>query len=279
MTLSPEDIRKFIKTLKDISDYDLTEYSEKSITRRIEKIITDNDTNLKDIVVKMQMDSSFTEKILKDITVNTTELFRDPKIWHILRYNVLPNYKDKESINIWHAGCSSGQEVYSMLILLNELELFEKATIYGTDINTDILQKAKKGVYKYKFNLEYLDNFNKVIRENPYNLDDYNDVPYSKYMNINKTHDKITMLPFLTKKPIFVKHDLVKDGNVFNKKFDLIVCRNVLIYFNSKLQDKVFDMFYNSLQNKGYLIIGLHESILGQMSEKFIKNGTIYQKK
>lgn len=279
MTVSAEEVLEFTRTLKEISSYDLTDYSEKSITRRVEKVVTDNNMSVTNILNKMRIDSNFLEKIVKNITVNTTEMFRDPKIWHTLRYSILPKYKDSTEISIWHAGCSSGQEVYSMLILLNELDMFEKTSVIGTDINTDILHEAEQGVYKYRFNLEYLDNFNKVIRENPFNLEDYKDIPYSKYMDINKTNDKITMLPFLLNKPKYFKHDLVKDGNIFDKKFDFIICRNVLIYFNTRLQDKVFEMFYNSLNEDGFLIIGMHESIMGHMSDKFIKNGTIYQKK
>ncbi len=279
MPVSSEDVLLFVKTLNEISNYDFTDYSDKSITRRIEKVVSDNGLDIKSLIDRINKDSMFLEKIIRDITVNTTELFRDPKIWHILRYNILPKFKEKKSLSIWHAGCSAGQEVYSMLMLLNELDMFDKATVYGTDINTDIIEDAKKGVYKYRFNLDYLDNFNKIIRENPFNLDEYRDIPYSKYMNINKIQDKISILPFLTEKPEFSKHDLVKEDNIFNTKFDFIICRNVLIYFNTRLQDRIFEMFYNSLKEGAYLVIGLHESILGSISEKFIKNGTIYQKK
>lgn len=279
MEVSNEDVTYFINNLNSISEYDFTSYSEKSITRRIEKVVTDNNMDVKALIEKMKKNRDFLAKIVKDITVNTTELFRDPKIWHTIKYSILPEYKDKEELKIWHAGSSSGQEIYSMLILLNEMNLLEKSTIYGTDINEDMVAEARKGVYKYRFNLDYLDNFNKVIRENPYNIDDHNNVPYEKYMDINKSQDTIRILPFILQKPEFRVHDLVKDGNIFNIEFDIVICRNVLIYFNNNLQNKVFDMFYKSLKTGGYLILGLHESMLGPIAEKFDKKGLVYQKK
>lgn len=279
MEISAEDVLLFVKELNEFSAYDLTDYSDKSITRRIEKIVNDNNMGVADIIERMKKSSDFLEKIVRDITVNTTEMFRDPKVWHTLRYTVLPRYKDADKLSIWHAGCSSGQELYSMLILLNEMNLFEKTEITGTDINIQMLEEARKAVYKYRFNLDYLDNFNKVIRENPFNLEEYYDVPYEKYMNINKAQDTISILPFLTRKPEFHKHDLVKDGNIFGKKFDLIICRNVLIYFNSRLQNRVFDLFHKSLNDDGCLVIGLHESILGPVAEKYNKKGLVYLKK
>ncbi|MFH2142703.1 MAG: CheR family methyltransferase [Bacteroidota bacterium] len=279
MEISSEDVSYFIEKLNRISEYDFTSYSEKSITRRIEKVVTDNNMDAKSLIDKMEKSRDFLIKIVKDITVNTTELFRDPKIWHTIRYSILPVYKNKEKISIWHAGSSSGQEIYSMLILLYEMELFDKSDIYGTDINEDMVIEARKGIYKYRFNLDYLDNFNKVIRENPYNIDEYKDVPYEKYLEINKSNDTIKVLPFLLNKPEFRVHDLVKDRNIFNTEFDIIICRNVLIYFNNNLQNKVFDLFHKSLRPGGYLILGLHESMLGPISDKFDKKGLIYQKK
>jgi chemotaxis protein methyltransferase CheR len=117
------------------------------------------------------------------------------------------------------------------------------------------------------------------MRENPYNIEEQYDVPYSKYLNIDKIRDTISVKKFLLLKPVFLKHDLVKDGNIFNVLFDLIVCRNVLIYFNNALQNKVFDLFWHCLVPGGYLVIGLHESIMGPMTAKFEKKGLLYEKR
>jgi len=165
-----------------------------------------------------------------------------------------------------------------MLILLNELGLFDNAKILATDINPDVLNQAAKGNYKYRFNIGYLDNFDKVIRENPYNFDEYYDVPYEKYFDINKTKDAIQMNQFLIDKPFFRRHDLVMDGNLMFAKFDIILCRNVIIYFNYDLQNKVFNLYHESLFQDGILILGMHETILGPYASKFEKKGLYYKK-
>lgn len=279
MTITNQDLLLFINGLKSSSNYDFSEYSDKSLKRRLAKVLVDYKIDLNALLLQLKTNPTFLEQVVKDITVNTTELFRDPNIWQILKYNILPKFKNNQNINIWHAGCSTGQEVYSLLILLKELDLFDKAKVYGTDINSDVLQVAKKGAYKYRFNINYLDNFDKAIKENPYNYEEYHDIPYEKYFTIDKAKDTIRMNQFLLDKPIFKKHDLVRDGNIFYVKFDLILCRNVIIYFNYELQNKVFDLFYNNIYPGGYLVLGMHESILGPFSSRFDKMGQFYQKK
>lgn len=277
--LNNEDIQRFITALKMYSSYDFTNYSERSFARRVEKILIDNDLNISQLCIKVGKDKDFLEKVVRDITVNTTELFRDIQMWITLKYQILPKLKENKSIFIWHAGCSSGQEVYSMLILLNELGMFEQAKVFASDINTDMLEIAKKGVYKYRFNLGYLDNFDKVIKQNPYNYEDTKEVSYDNYFDIDKAKDTITMKPFLRDKIVLRKHDLVNDGNIFYSKFDLILCRNVIIYFNNKLQSRVINLFSNSLYRDGYLVLGAHESILDPMINDFERTKGFYRKK
>jgi len=279
MQVNDQDLQYFINTIKSVSKYDFSEYSEKSLKRRLQKILEDYNLDIISLLTTLRLDKDFLEKVVKEITVNTTELFRDPPVWHLLRSRILPRFKNNKTINIWHAGCSTGQEVYSMLILLNEMGMLEKAKIFATDINSDVLDVAKQGVYKYRFNLGYLDNFDKVIKENPLNFEEYNDVPYEKYFDIDKVRDTITMKKPLTELPIFRKHDLVVDGNLFFAKFDLILCRNVIIYFNYSLQNKVFELFHNNLYSKGVLLLGMHETILGPWSSRFERLGQAYIKK
>ncbi|NOZ47949.1 MAG: protein-glutamate O-methyltransferase CheR [Chlorobi bacterium] len=277
--VSLQDISKLIATIKSVSRYDFEDYSEKSFQRRVEKILMDNRINVTALIEKIKTNKDFLEKVVKDITVNTTELFRDPEIWTTLKHRILPRYKNNKSIFIWHSGCSSGQEVYSMLILLNEMGLFDKAKVFATDLNTDMLELAKKGVFRYRFNLGYFDNFDKVLRENPYNFEEKIDVPYSKYFDIDKAKDSITMKQFLRDKPIYRKHDLVNDKNIFYSKFDIIFCRNVIIYFNNKLQNKIIELFSNNLYKDGYLVLGAHESILGPVANSFERTKGLYKKK
>lgn len=279
MVLTDQEVNFFINTLKSVSNYDFSEYSEKSLKRRLQKILIDNNMDLVTLINKLKTNKDFLEKTVKDVTVNTTELFRDPQIWQTLKYRILPKFSENKNINIWHAGCSTGQEVYSMMILLNEMDLLDKAKIFASDLNTDALEAAKKGIYKYRFNIGYLDNFDKVIKENPFNYDEYNDVPYSKYFKIDKVTDTISMNEFLKKKPIFRQHDLVKGGNLYFAKFDLILCRNVIIYFKYSLQNKVFKLFHEHLYTNGYLVLGMHETMLGEITSKFDKKGQAYRKK
>ncbi|MBN1116038.1 MAG: hypothetical protein JXA77_02460 [Bacteroidales bacterium] len=278
MTITEQDYQLFLFALKSSSKYDFSEYSEKSLKRRLLKVLTDNKLNITALVNKIKNDQIFVEKVIKEITVNTTELFRDPQVWHAIRYAVLPKLKNNSVINIWHAGCSTGQEVYSMMIVLNELDLLDKAKIYATDLNTDVMEHAHKGEYKYRFNIGYLDNFDKVIKENPYNYEEYYDIPYDKYFKIDKATDTIKMNDFLREKPVYKKHDLVKDGNPMYVKFDIVFCRNVIIYFNYNLQNKVFDLFHRNLYDNSALILGMHETILGAYSVKFQKKGHVYYK-
>lgn len=279
MVLTDQEVNYFINTIKGVSSYDFSEYSEKSLKRRLQKILIDNNMDLVALINKLKTDKPFLEKIVKDVTVNTTELFRDPQIWQTLRYRILPKFSENKNINIWHAGCSTGQEVYSMMILLNEMGMLDKAKIFASDLNTDALEAAKKGVYKYRFNIGYLDNFDKVIKENPYNYDEYNDVPYDKYFKIDKVTDSITIHEFLRKRPIFRQHDLVQGGNLYFAKFDLILCRNVIIYFKYSLQNKVFKLFHDHLYTNGYLVLGMHETMLGEITSKFDKKGQAYRRK
>lgn len=279
MNVSDGELVSFIGTLRESGGYDLSEYSDKSLKRRLQKVLDDSKLPFNTFLSNIKSDRTFAEKVLKDITVNTTELFRDPQMWQLLRHRILPRFKANKTINIWHAGCSTGQEVYSMIILLNEMGLLEKAKIVATDINSDVLDAARKGQYKYRFNIAYLDNFDQVMRQNPFNYDDVYDVPYEKYFEIDKLKDTITIKKEYTEIPFFRKHDLVKDGNFVYAKFDIIFCRNVIIYFNNSLQNKVFSLFHQNLYPKGCLILGAHEAILGPWAPRFEKNGSFYTKK
>jgi len=279
MVVTNEDVIRFIATIKMSSTYDFTDYSDRSFKRRIEKLLVDNHMDINQLSLKVSKDKDFLEKVVRDITVNTTELFRDPEMWTTLKYQILPKLKKNKSIFIWHAGCSSGQEIYSMLILLNELEMLDQAKVFASDINSEMLETAKNGQYKYRFNLGYFDNFDKVLKENPFNYEQPIAVDYEKYFDIDKVKDTITMKQFLREKAVYRKHDLVKDGNIFYSKFDIIFCRNVIIYFNNKLQNKVIELFSNSLYRDGHLILGAHESILGTVANNFDRTKGFYKKK
>ncbi len=262
----------FLETISERSNYDFREYSVNSLTRRLNKILSDFHISVNEMKDRILSDPDFLEDVIKRITVNTTELFRDPEVWIYLYESVLPTFGELKSISVWHPGCSTGQEVYSMMILLNELNMLERSRIHASDLNTDVLEIASKGEFKYRFNKEFLIQFEKVV--NP--PESKSPVKYEKYFSINEKEDMIKMKPFLTSKPIYRKMDLVKDPNLFRSRYDLIICRNVIIYFNYELQNKVFRLFHENLNDNGFLLLGLHESIIGPYTSLFNKKGFVY---
>lgn len=276
-----EDLEKLVFEFKRLYGFDFSEYAEQSFKRRIEHIlVTYNLPDVDTLLYKVRKDKQTFQKCLNDITVNTTELFRDTNVWNNLRRNVLPQFKNRTHINIWHAGCSSGEEVYSMLILLNELDMLEKAKVFATDINTNILERAKTGVFNSKLHHTYFDNFDRVIKVNPLNFEETIDVPYSKYFETDPDSKTFKVRDFLRDKVTFKYHNLVNDDIFY--KFDFVFCRNVIIYFNTELQNKVVSLFHESLFNDGILLVGAHENItylpVGNKFEPKIMKGLYFKK-
>lgn len=227
---------------------DLENYAQASLERRIERFLNIYPhAGLKELTARLIGDARFFDVFITEITVNTTEMFRDPDCWKLLREQVIPGLQDLPGIRIWHAGCSSGEEIVSMAILLKELGLLDKCSIVASDINKEILEKAKTARYSLKTLPLNQDNYIKA--GGSADLSDYYTTSGSDY-NIN---------PDLLSKVRFMRHDL-SGGPAFSK-FDLIMCRNVLIYFNKTLQDAVFSLFRQSLFKKGFVAIGKKESM------------------
>jgi chemotaxis protein methyltransferase CheR len=279
--LTKKDILRVIYEFKKTYDFDFGNYAEQSFKRRIEHIlITYNLQSIDDLLKNIKDDRAYFQKCINDITVNTTELFRDVDVWLQIRRNILSTFKDKTNINIWHAGCSSGEEVYSMLILLNEYNLLDKAKVFATDINTDILNKARIGVFNNRLHYSYFDNFDKVVNVNPLNFDQKLEIPHTKYFDVDPVTKTFRVKKFLRDKVTFKYHNLT-EGSIFYK-FDLIFCRNVIIYFNTELQNKVISVFHESLFNDGMLLIGAHENIvylpIGSKFEPKIMKGLYFKR-
>jgi len=277
--LAEEEIRIFLEVIKENSNYNFNGYSISSLRRRLSKITEDFHVSLPELNQRLSGDAALLELIIKKITVNTTELFRDPAVWISLRDNILPRFKDRNELHIWHPGCSTGQEIFSMMMILDDLDMLDKAKIYGSDINSDVLSVARSGKYKYRFNSDYIKYFNMVF--NPAGPDGQSEIkkPYGKYFRIDESRDLIQFSDFLRNKPVYKKIDLACDDNLFFVNFDLIICRNVIIYFTYELQNKVFDLFHRSLNEKGVLLLGLHESILGPYAGHFLKQDQFYFRK
>jgi chemotaxis protein methyltransferase CheR len=259
--------------LKKHSLYDFSDYSDNSIFRRIQKVMRDHQISLEELAEKTQVDKYFVEEVVEAITVNTTELFRDPNVWKHLFEKYLSAYKGNSFINVWHAGCSTGQEVYSLLILFSELGMLDKVRVFATDISQKALDIAKKGVYQHQIDRGCLDNFNTVFENHP-----DNSLAFSKYFDVNEKNDKISVKPFLQEHIKFIRHDLVKNEMPFYNNVDVVFCRNVLIYFNLKLQNRIVQRFYDGLYNNGILVLGAHEGLSGFFKTKFDRQGPLYRK-
>lgn len=243
------EINLFIEMLFQKYGYDFREYSKAHMKRRIKHRIG-IETEIKSIselTHKVLWDENYFKKIITDFSINVTEMFRDPSFYRIIREEVVPILKTYPYLKVWHAGCSTGEEVYSMAILLHEEGLLKRTQIYATDFNDVVLKKAKAGIYPSENMTYYEKNYSRSGGKK--NLADY----YSEaYENIIFSKD-------LKNKILFTNHNLVTDG-VFGE-MNLIICRNVLIYFERSLQNKVFKLFYDSLCHGGILGIGSKETL------------------
>jgi chemotaxis protein methyltransferase CheR len=195
-----------------------------------------------------------------------------------MKLELLPALSEQPTIRIWHPGCSTGQEIYSMMIVLDGLGLLEKSEIYGSDLHMEVIETARQGRYKYRFNQSYLENFDRVMLNGEGTFSWEHRKYWKKYFHIDEANDTIQMKEFLREKPVYKKLDLVKDTNLFLVNFDLIVCRNVIIYFNAELQNRVFELFHSNLKDHGSLLLGVHESIMGSYSKKFMRKDPFYHK-
>lgn len=253
------DLRKLTEIIKTKYGYDFTNYAISSFKRRILRILELYKFNSVDALTKkISEDPIFFEEFISEITVNVTEMFRDPPFWRILRDKILPNILlNHKKVSVWHAGCSSGEEVYSMAILLKEMGILEDSKIIATDIDDQILERARSGVYTVK-NME---------------LNEKNYVRFRGENELNKYFEVKNGLAYMDKSLVkdvsYRKHDLV-NGIVFNK-FDIVLCRNVMIYFNQNLQNDVLKKLHESIFKYGYLAIGSKESLIWcEIANKFI---------
>lgn len=270
------DVKTYLKELKTHTPYDFSDYSDNSIHRRLQKVLKDHQLTMEELLEKTRTDKFFVEQLVEEITVNTTEMFRDPDIWISFYNRIYPLLKNRASLNFWHAGCSSGQEVYSNIIMLNELGLLERSKVYATDLNSKMINQAKQATYRYRFNKKHIDVFNSKLKINP--VGEISQIETDKYYDISEENDSMKIRDFIKKIPNFQKHDLVQEKLPFYNKFDIIFCRNVLIYFNTSLQTKILQFFYDRLHQGGILLLGNHEGLTGFFKTKFTRNDPFYVK-
>lgn len=245
--LVDEDYKKLINVIREVYQLDFSNYALNSFKRRIDRLIIlkklGSIGNLIDIVEQKGFSKDY---LLEEITVNVTEMFRDPLFWVALKKIIPSLFLNTDQVKIWHAGCSTGEEVFSMAILLKEMNLLHKCKVVASDISPSVLQNAATGKVPMK-NMEL------------------NSKNYSRVQGSGELLNHFTIKgenAFLHKEYIesvsFRNIDLVKASPFL--KFDLILCRNVLIYFDRHLQERILKFYHQSLFNYSYLALGLQEN-------------------
>jgi chemotaxis protein methyltransferase CheR len=228
--------------------YDFRNYAPASLKRRLHSILRVEELpTISALQERVLHDHTCLERFLAGLTVNVTSMFRDPNFYIAFRTHVVPLLRTYPFIRIWHAGCSTGQEVYSMAILLEEEGLYPRCRIYATDLNERVLQQAKTGIYPLKFMQEYTQLYLKAGGQRS----------FSEYYTA--AYDSAIFRSSLKENIVFSQHNLTTDSS-FNE-FNVIICRNVLIYFNHVLQRRVHELFYNSLCSLGILGLGRQETL------------------
>jgi chemotaxis protein methyltransferase CheR len=228
--------------------FDFRSYAYASIRRRLwKRIETEGLRSVSALQERVLHEPEVMEKLLLDLSINVTAMFRDPGFYVAFRERVVPMLRTYPFIRLWHAGCSTGEEVYSMAILLHEAGLYDRARIYATDINEVVLHRAKAGIFPLDRMQEYTDNY--IRAGGTRSFSEYYTAKYGGAL-----FDQA-----LTKNVVFSQHNLVTDNSF--SEFNVILCRNVLIYFDKNLQSKVHELFYDSLGMFGILCLGSKESL------------------
>ncbi|MEG6586817.1 CheR family methyltransferase [Dendrosporobacter sp. 1207_IL3150] len=218
-------------------------YSQQFIRRRIfRRMMAERLNSISGLQEKVLHNPEVMEKLFSDLSINVTEMFRNPDFFRSLRTKVVPKLREYPFIRIWHAGCSSGEEAYSMAILLHEEGLYHKTKIYATDICDKALNKARQGIIKLEKMQEYTKNYHKAG----------GNCEFSEYYSVKNS--EVFFSQDLKKNIIFAQHNLATDHS-FNE-FHVIICRNVTIYFNKTLQERVYNLFNQSLGKNGILGLG-----------------------
>lgn len=242
------EIQLLLEGIYRLYGYDFRNYAYNSIRRRIwHRVHAMKLKTISALQEKVLHDPECMRLLMKDLMIHVTEMYRDPELFLAFRQKVVPLLHTYPFIRIWHAGCSTGEEVFSMAVLLHEEGLYHKSRIYATDASEDVINQARTGNFPLRKMQEYTKNY----------LLAGGNGSFSQYYTA--TEKSVTFHPFLKENMVFAQHNLVTDRS-FNE-FHVIFCRNVLIYFNKELQDQVHELFYESLTPFGVLALGNRESI------------------
>ncbi|WP_438479559.1 CheR family methyltransferase [Oleiharenicola lentus] len=264
------ELQLLLEALYQQYHYDFRGYSMASVKRRVTQALTHfKCANISALQAKLLHDPGLFPQLVAYLTVQVSEMFRDPGYYRALREQVVPHLKTYPSLKVWVAGCSAGEELYSLAILFREEGLESRTIFYATDINTEALKKAEAGIYDLDRVSLFTENHRKAGGKS--SLSDYYTAAYGG-VKFDKT---------LRERTVFSDHSLVSDS-VFGE-MQLVTCRNVLIYFNRELQDRAVGLFKDSLVRRGFLGVGLKESLhftahSGAFTP-FVSDQRIYQKK
>ena len=228
--------------------FDFRGYARSSLRRRVGAVVAaESLTTVSGLMERMLHDRACLDRLLLGLSVNVSAMFRDPRFFLAFRRHAVPLLRTYPFIRIWQAGCSTGEEVYSLAILLQEEGLYDRSRIYATDMNELVLRKARSGIFPIDVMQKYAANYSASGGVGA--LSDYYTAAY----------DHVVLRQSLRDHVVFAQHNLATDG-VFNE-FNVILCRNVMIYFTPPLQDRVHDLFARSFATFGLLGIGSHESL------------------
>ena len=249
ITISDEELKSLTDAIHQRHGIDFSCYEPKSLKRRVIRALHIFKLNaIHELWIKILKDHSFIFPFMDEISVGLTSMFRDPVLWKKMRYMLNEGFADKRSLSIWHAGCSSGEEVYTMGIVLRESSFTRPVTALATDISNQAMETAKKGEYHSMKMDEYDRNY---LQFNPASL-------LKKYYTVS--NGSAIMDTSLIRHVTFEHHNLITAP--FTRKHDIIFCRNVMIYFDNKAKLKLFDKFYDSLNPGGLFIIGFYDAVL-----------------
>jgi chemotaxis protein methyltransferase CheR len=230
--------------------YDFRDYALSSLRRRLRMLmLTEGVATVSGLKERVLHDPECMERMLLALSINVSAMFRDPTFYLAFREKVVPILRTYPFIRIWHAGCSTGEEVYSMAILLLEAGIYDRCRIYATDINEAVLRRAREGIFPLAAMQGYTANYIQAGGTRA----------FSEYYTAS--YENAIFWPSLKQNVVFAQHNLAMDGS-FNE-FQVIVCRNVMIYFNRALQARVLGLFSNSLVRRGFLALGSKETLRG----------------
>lgn len=228
--------------------YDFRDYAMSSLRRRVRHVVSEEGlTTVSGLQEKVLHDPRCLQRFLLALSVNVTSMFRDPAFYKALRERVVPLLRTYPKVRIWHAGCSTGEEAYSFAIVLEEEGIYDRCQIYATDMNESVLKVAAAGEVPLRGMRENTANYIRSGGRRPF---------ASFYAAVE---DRAVLHPSLRRNIVFAQHNLVSDRS-FNE-FNVVFCRNVLIYFNRHLQDRVHRLFYQSLIRFGFLALGAKETV------------------